>query len=351
MAKKSPREGPGEQGMVKKSVARPKVTKPAGRTAKAVPPARTRSARPGTGARRTEPKPAEPKEVAARKVASARKTGTPRPTARSVSSAAKARKDAVPARRRPAKSAVRAARGGDPDAAPQRPSALSEEDEIQSAKYLPRDLPPRLFEEERFLFPESYGQNRIRLLVKDPDWLFSHWDVSPETLAAIKKTLGERAMALARLTLRVSDPVNGGSSDILLPGGARSWYVRTDRAPRSYKAELGLTLTSGEFRRLAESNTVVTPRVGPSSVRATRRVRYGRPGEAAAADAASGVGDERAGATGPWKGTSIDATQPSAGASPSAATETGPGGASDVFRPGGASDVHGPGGASDVHRR
>ena len=57
--------------------------------------------------------------------------------------------------------------------------------EIRSAKYLPRDLPKRLFEEERFLFPESYGVNRVRLLVRDPEWVFAYWDVSPETMKGL----------------------------------------------------------------------------------------------------------------------------------------------------------------------
>ena len=45
--------------------------------------------------------------------------------------------------------------------------SLSEEEQIGSAKYLPRELPPRVFEEERFIFPETYGVNRVRLLVRD----------------------------------------------------------------------------------------------------------------------------------------------------------------------------------------
>jgi len=60
-----------------------------------------------------------------------------------------------------------------------------------------------VFEEERFLFPESYAKNRVRLLAKDPEWLFAHWDVNPKTWAALRDELGERALALSRLTLRV----------------------------------------------------------------------------------------------------------------------------------------------------
>ena len=151
---------------------------------------------------------------------------------------------------------------------------LSEEDQIRAAKYLPRELPKRLFEEDRFLFPETYGVNRVRLLVRDPEWIFAYWDVNPAAMKDLARSLGERALALSRLTLRVLDPVSGGSSDILLPPGARWWYIRTDSARRTYRAELGVTLPSGEFRRLAESNTVVTPRVGPSPQRARRRMSY-----------------------------------------------------------------------------
>ena len=110
--------------------------------------------------------------------------------------------------------------------------------------------------------------------MRDPEWIFAYWDVNPEAMKDLGRKLGERALALSRLTLRVVDPVSGASSDILLPPGARWWYVRTDSARRTYRAELGVTLPSGEFRRLAESNTVVTPRVGPSSERARRRMSY-----------------------------------------------------------------------------
>jgi len=225
---------------------------------------------------------------------------------------------------------------------------LSEEDQIRAAKYLPRELPRKLFEEERFLFPETYGVNRVRLLVRDPEWIFAYWDVSPASMKELGKSLGERALALSRLTLRVLDPVSGGSSDILLPPGARWWYIRTDSARRTYRAELGVTLPSGEFRRLAESNTVVTPRVGPSPERARRRMSYrdARDLPPSAAEAA-GLAERGTGVAGrPWSAESIDGA-----AAPGESGRSGRGGASDVFRPGGASDAFRPGGASDTFRR
>ena len=161
---------------------------------------------------------------------------------------------------------------------PEPNGAVDEEQRIESSKYLPRQASKRRFETERFVFPESYGVNRVRLLVKDPEWLFAHWDVDPAVLASLRMDLGERALALSRLTLRLSDAFEGGSTVILLPKGARGFYIRADGAARSYQAELGLTLPSGEFRQLAASNTVGTPRVGPFPEEASVRVRFHRSG-------------------------------------------------------------------------
>jgi hypothetical protein len=206
---------------------------------------------------------------------------------------------------------------------------LGEEDQIREAKYLPRELPARLFEEERFVFPESYGVNRIRLLVRDPEWIFAYWDVSPEAMKELARSVGERVFALARLTLRIVDAEGGAASDIQLPPGARWWYVRTDGARRKYRAELGVKLPSGELRRLAWSNPVVTPRVGPSPVAAERRVSYADAEKiplSAAADAAAE--DGRSGLTvSPSSGSLAAGVQP---AKPAPAERKG--GASDAFR-------------------
>ena len=73
----------------------------------------------------------------------------------------------------PRRGAGRAPRRDAPVAPAARRARPSEEDQIRAAKYLPRELPKRLFEEDRFLFPETYGVNRVRLLVSDPEWIFA----------------------------------------------------------------------------------------------------------------------------------------------------------------------------------
>ena len=308
-----------------------KKTKAAGPSAPSSRGARGTRKATAAGAR----KPATAARAAAKKKvtprAAAKKTAVPKKAGAKARAAETKRGRATrgPAAARPRRRAVE-------EHAPMAVPGLSEEDQIRAAKYLPRELPKRLFEEDRFLFPETYGINRVRLLVRDPEWIFAYWDVNPAGMKDLGRSLGERALALSRLTLRVLDPVSGGSSDILLPPGARWWYIRTDSARRTYRAELGVTLPSGEFRRLAESNTVVTPRVGPSPQRAHRRMSYrdARELPPSAAEAAGLAESETGRAGGPWESASIDGA-----ASPADPGKAKRGGASDVFRPGGASDT------------
>jgi hypothetical protein len=299
------------------------------RKAKPAPPApKARRARAAKSANRK----ANKKKTVARKTAAPKST-TPRAKGRTASAGAAGKRRGVAPGARPASPRARRRRGEErPKAAPAAIAGLPEEDQIRAAKFVPRERSRQPFEEERFVFPESYGVDRVRLLVRDPDWIFAYWDVRAESMKDLARALGERAFALSRLTLRVVDPVSGGTSDILLPPGARWWYIRTDATRRAYRAEIGVTLPSGEFRRLAESNTVVTPRVGPSREPASRRLSYREAAAVGAEEAAAaGRAARKAGLAGePWRAGQVD-------------------GESRGSR-GGASDVHRPG-ASDAHRR
>ena len=217
--------------------------------------------------------------------------------------------------------------------------SLSEEEQIGSAKYLPRELPPRVFEEERFIFPETYGVNRVRLLVKDPHWLFAHWDVDPRVREGLRREKGERIAVLARLTLRLTDDHGGIGGATVLPEGARSWYLRAVPGHRSYRVELGITLPSGEYRSLARSNAVATPRTGPSPEKARRRASYRLAAKGAPLAAAADIAPEpqaaprrRAakGAPGTAPAARAAGTEPVSANEPAPGSE--PGGASDLFR-------------------
>jgi hypothetical protein len=176
----------------------------------------------------------------------------------------------------------RVVRGRADDAAPGRASTAKRKTPVEGTSVPPVEAVkygggasvPRQFEEERFLFPRNYEINRVRVVVRDPEWLFAYWDVNPRAFDAIRSELGERVMALSRLTLKIVDPESSASEVILLPYGARSWYLRIDATRRSVLAELGITLPNGQFRTLARSNAARLPRVGPSAEGATESVRY-----------------------------------------------------------------------------
>ena len=257
----------------------------------------------------------------------------------------------VPCQDRPAPAGRRVPEGGPgrpaagPRGGPERGRRRS-----ASAKYLPRDLPPRLFEEERFLFPETYGieprptagegpRVALRVLGREPGgdegarpraWVSGRWPLS-------------------RLTLRITDPVSGGSSDILLPRG-RAVVVRA--------RGLDAALVPGGAGPHPAVGGVPPPRreqhrgdaAGRAPRRSARRRRmsYAQARRAAGRRRRGGEPGGRARGTpprpGPWSAPSIDGTAADAAPSGQAARGARPkGGASDAFRPAG--------GASDVHRR
>lgn len=346
------------------------------RRAKASPPAKAKpAAKASAGSKGATPRvtPAaapkgKPASAGAKPSAPLRRRAAAAP-AKEAAAPASARRASPPlSRKAPAEPSGRQARPARVSARGPAPAPATEEERIESSKYLARDIPKRRrrFEEARFLFPQTYEIDRVRLLVKDPEWLFAHWDVSPGAWKALHEELGERAMALSKLTLRLEDPSNGAMSVILLPHGARSWYLRTQGGHRAYRAQLGLTTPSGTFRAIATSNTVVTPRVGPSPERAIGVAVFGAaaagpggvvadPGHplSAARHAARRTGAAASGQAGAGSPAAeaavelIDATSEEAG--PEAGLPE-RGGASDTFSPRKPRKAE-RGGASDLYRR
>ena len=109
---------------------------------------------------------------------------------------------------------------------------------------------------------------------------------------------------------------------------------------REYRAEVGVMLPSGEFRSLARSNSVVTPRGARSAPKAKRSVRYDRARPAGSAAALTSSDEETPAADRPWS-PPLDV-----GAGPE--QEEGP---RPVPRRGNGGKGVPRGGASDQHRR
>jgi hypothetical protein len=106
--------------------------------------------------------------------------------------------------------------------------------------------------------PESYGRDRLVLLIQDPHHIFAYWEVSPGTYARVAALAG----AGSAQVLILHTPSGPEQREIDLRGG--NYYLSV--APGStYRAEIALRGKDGKLHQLAVSNFVQTPAAGPSA--------------------------------------------------------------------------------------
>ncbi|MCL6451205.1 MAG: DUF4912 domain-containing protein [Acetobacteraceae bacterium] len=111
--------------------------------------------------------------------------------------------------------------------------------------------------------PESYGEDRLVLLTRDPYWLFAYWELGPALEAEARRRLGP-AYAASQPVLRLYDLEVGDHLDSRLTPEASSWYLNPARPGHRFLAELGLLDPSGRFLSLLRSNLAATPPDGPA---------------------------------------------------------------------------------------
>lgn len=120
--------------------------------------------------------------------------------------------------------------------------------------------------------PTSYNDTRIVLLIRDPYWLYSYWDISHETKHHLAQEWGD--FEHISLILRVYDitdiDFNGKNShdffDIRINKNSNNWYINVGTANRSFCADLGFIQPNGDFYTIARSNVVTTPRDRSSAI-------------------------------------------------------------------------------------
>jgi len=121
--------------------------------------------------------------------------------------------------------------------------------------------------------PERYGDNFIVLLARDPWWLHSFWEVSPERLGEAAAHFGDR-WEQTRSVLRIYDVTavdfDGSNAhsyfDVELSGNATSWYLHVATPSKSWVVDIGRVSPENDFFALARSNVAATPRDGMSDV-------------------------------------------------------------------------------------
>lgn len=131
--------------------------------------------------------------------------------------------------------------------------------------------PLRTRDKKEFRFPPGYGDNKIVLLVRDPWWVFSYWEIRREKEEEVIKKIRSAEDHPEKTVLRVYDITdinfNGKNAhsffDIELKGLASNWYINVSQG-RSWVVDIGIVTKKKDFYLLARSNVVKTPRFGMS---------------------------------------------------------------------------------------
>ncbi len=112
----------------------------------------------------------------------------------------------------------------------------------------------------------GYGESRIILMPRDPQWAYTYWDIPDEHRQSVRY-LGGQQLALrlydaTDLDLNKNKPhsVQQYACDEL----ARDWYLPIPVSDRDYIAEIGYLTGSGEWLLLARSNRISIPPVYPT---------------------------------------------------------------------------------------
>jgi uncharacterized protein len=114
--------------------------------------------------------------------------------------------------------------------------------------------------------PGGYGESRIVLLPRDPQWAFAYWDITAEHKQELQSQGGQS------LALRVYDvtdiDINHQSPHSIqeypLDEMAREWYLSIPVSDREYLVDIGYRCADGRWLILARSTSIRIPPVYPS---------------------------------------------------------------------------------------
>ena len=114
--------------------------------------------------------------------------------------------------------------------------------------------------------PKGYGESRVVLMPRDPEWAYTYWDISNDRKQELRRQGGQQ------LALRIYD-VTDVNLDIQSPHSiqeypcdelAREWYVPIPVSDRDYAIDIGYRCADGRWLVLARSAEVRVPPIYPS---------------------------------------------------------------------------------------
>ena len=114
--------------------------------------------------------------------------------------------------------------------------------------------------------PAGYGESRIVLMPRDPQWAYTYWDIPNEDKEDLRRQGGQqlalRIYDVTDISLEYQSPhsIQEYPSDEL----AREWYLPIPVSDRDYVVDIGYRCADGRWLVLARSTPVHVPPVYPS---------------------------------------------------------------------------------------
>lgn len=109
--------------------------------------------------------------------------------------------------------------------------------------------------------PSEYGKDRVVLLVVDPSFVFTYWEVCNESFAEATRHVGHDG----KLTLRFYDvsttysPEKSNYWDVEIFDRLGNWYLKLTHPEQNLCLDIGVKNGQGHFYRIARSNLVKLP--------------------------------------------------------------------------------------------
>jgi uncharacterized protein len=151
-----------------------------------------------------------------------------------------------------------------------RAEAVDAKSEIEATKFHVGQTMPEEFlsnvDEGLAELPDGYGESRIELMPRDPQWAYAYWDIPHEHKQELRaqggQTLAVRLYDVTDIILTAQAPhsVQEYPCDEL----TREWYLPIPVSDRDYMAEIGYRCADGRWLLLSRSATMRIPPVYPS---------------------------------------------------------------------------------------
>ncbi len=120
-----------------------------------------------------------------------------------------------------------------------------------------------------YVLPASYKTTRIALLVRDPAWAFTYWEITEDLKNELVADRGFEGILLRIHDVKLVDYDGDNSNysiDIPVLLTDNSWYINIPNPDSAYVIELLCSL-NGTRKVIAKSNTAHVPREGFSDKR------------------------------------------------------------------------------------